>query len=87
MLEPATYALTHPWSSALSGKIIKTLFFIDNTSYDSKTQEASAGPRISVRPCLSFDLIHICGIGRKKKKHTGNVDQHLGLTNKVSLQI
>lgn len=52
MLEPATDALTHPWSSALSGKIIKTLFFIDNTSYDSKSQEVSTGSKISMRPSL-----------------------------------
>lgn len=80
MLEPATYALTHPWSSALSGKIIKTLFFIDNTSYDSKHQEASTGPKISMRPCLSFDLVHTCDISRKRQR-TSNVGQNLGITN------
>lgn len=52
MLEPATDALTHPWSTALSGKIIKILFFIDNTSYNTKSQEVSTGPKISMRPSL-----------------------------------
>lgn len=64
MLEPATDALTHPWSTALSGKIIKTLFFIENTSCNSKSQEVSTGPKISVRPSLVFiSFTHI--IGRK----------------------
>jgi len=80
MLEPATYALTHPWSSALSGKIIKALFFTDNTSYDSKPQEASTHQKASMRPYLSFDLLHTCDIGRKKKKHQKTIQAILTKT-------
>lgn len=87
MLEPVTYTLTHPQSTALSGKIIKTLFFTDNTSHDNKPQEASTHPKMSMRPCLSFDVIHTGDSGRKRKHTSNNQNFVLSNTNKVRLWI
>src|SRR5699024_12625875 len=62
-LEPATYALTHPRSSALSGKIIKTLFFTSNTSCDSEPQRSEEHTsELQSR----FDLV--CRLLLEKKK-------------------